>query len=140
MNKNIAIETIQKPYDTSSIKVKAPFACLLYSDQENVSDDEMVLIANWLVLSGCRYALCAGFKCERWHDTIDTADIIRDPTIQNLVMTTWHKNEPIEEVVWSWLNSTNFKNIIFENYLALLIDDSKTIEEKIRQAVKNNSL
>ena len=140
MNKNIAIETIQKPYDTSSIEVKAPFTCLLYSNQENVGNDEMMLIANWLVLSGCRYALCAGLKCKEWHDTIDTADITRDPTIQNLVMTTSHKNEPIEDVVWSWLNLTNFEDITFENYLALLIDDSKTIEEKIRQAIRNNRL
>ena len=140
MNKNISIVTIQKPSDTSSIEVKTPFACLLYSNQEKASSDEIESVANWLVNSGCRYAVCAGVKCEEWHDTIDTADTIRDPNTQNLIMTTWHKNETVEDVVWFWLNLTDFEDIAFENYLALLIGDSKTIEEKIQQAIQNNSL
>ena len=140
MNKNISIVTIQKPSDTSSIEVKTPFACLLYSNQKKVSSDEMGLVANWLVNSGCRYAVCAGLKCEEWHDTIDTADTIRDLNTQNLIMTTWHKNETVEDVVWFWLNLTDFEDIAFENYLVLLVGDSKTIEEKIRQAINNNSL
>jgi hypothetical protein len=140
MSKIISIVTIQKPSDTSSIEVKTPFACLLYSNQEKVSSNEMESIANWLVNSGCRYAVCAGLKCSEWHDTIDTADTIRDPHIQNLIMTTWHKNETVEDVVWFWLNLTDFEDIAFENYLALLISDSKAIEEKIQQAIQNNSL
>ena len=140
MNKNISIVTIQKPSDTSSIEVKTPFACLLYSNQEKASSDEIESVANWLVNSGCRYVVCAGVKCEEWHDTIDTADTIRDPNTQNLIMTTWHKNETVEDVVWFWLNLTDFENIAFENYLALLIGNSKTIKEKIQQAIQNNSL
>src|SRR5688500_7135603 len=92
MNKNISIAILEKPFDTSSIEVKIPFACLLYSNQDNVTYDEMMSVANWLVPSGCRYVVCAGLNCSEWHDTIDTADIIRDPSTQNLIMTTWHEN------------------------------------------------
>ena len=140
MNKNVSITTIQKPFDLSSIEVKAPFTCLLYSSQEEVTDDEMMSVANWLVTSGCCYAVCAGLKCSAWHDTIDTAEISRDPNIKNLIMTTWHENETAEDVVWYWLNLTNFEDIAFENYLALLVGTSKVIEEKIQNAVKNNDL
>lgn len=140
MNKNISIAILEKPFDTSSIEVKIPFACLLYSNQDNVTHDEMMSVANWLVSSGCRYVVCAGLNCSEWHDTIDTADIIRDPSTQNLIMTTWHENETIENVVWFSLNLTNFEDMAFENYLVLLIGDSKTIEEKIQKAIKNNSL
>jgi hypothetical protein len=140
MNKNISIATIKKSSDTSSIEVKTPFACLLYSNQEKASSDEIESVANWLVNSGCRYTVCAGAKCEEWHDMIDTADIIRDPNTQNLITTTWHENEPIEDVVWHWLNLTDFEDIAFENYLALLVGDSKAIEEKIREAINNNSI
>lgn len=100
MNKNISIETLQKPFDTSSINVKEPFAYLLYSNQDDLTNDEMMSVANWLVSSGCRYAVCAGLNCSEWHDTVDTADIIRDPTTQKLVMTTWHEDETIEDIVW----------------------------------------
>ena len=100
----------------------------------------MESVANWLVHSGCRYAVCAGLKCSEWHDAIDTADTICDPNTQNLIMTTWHENETVEDVVWHWLNLTDFEDIAFENYLALLIGDSKTIEGKIQKAIENNSL
>jgi len=140
MNKNVSITTIQKPFDLSSIEVKAPFICLLYASQEDVTDDEMMSVANWLVDSGCRYAVCAGLKCSAWHDTIDTADISRDPNNKNLIMTTWHENQTSEDVVWYWLNLANFEDIALENYLALLVGTSNVIEEKIRNAVKNNDL
>lgn len=140
MNKNFLITTIQRPFDTSSIDAKAPFACLLYSNQDDATSDEMMSVANWLISSGCRYVVCAGSKCSEWHDIVDTVDIIRDPDTQNLVMTTWHENETVEDVVWFWLNLTDFEDIAFENYLALLIGDSKTIEEKVQKAIKNNSL
>lgn len=140
MNKNISIETLQKPFDTSSINVKEPFACLLYSNQDDLTNDEMMSVANWLVSSGCRYAVCAGLNCSEWHDTVDTADIIRDPTTQKLVMTTWHEDETIEDIVWFWLNSTDFDDIAFENYLVLFIGDLKTIQEEVQKAIENNSL
>lgn len=100
----------------------------------------MSSIANWLVYSGCRYAVCAGLNCSEWTDAIDSADIIRDPTAKNLIMTTWHENETVEDIVWFWLNLTDFEGINFENYLALLLGDSNTVEEKIQEAIKNNSL
>ncbi len=140
MSKNISIATIQKPFDTSSIEVKIPFACLLFSNQEQLSGNEMESIAKWLVASGCRYVVCTGLKCLDWHDIIDMVDIMHNPNTQNLIMTTWHENETVEDVVWHWLNLTDFEDIAFENYLALLIGDSKTVEEKVQKAIKNNEL
>ena len=100
----------------------------------------MALLANWLVHSGCRYAVCAGLNCLEWHDAIDAADIIRDPNAENLIMTTWHEYDVIEDIVWHWLNLTDFENITFNNYLSLLIGSSKEIEDKIKAAIKNNHL
>jgi len=138
MNKNISISMIQKPFDTLSSKgIDAPFACLLYSNQENVSDAEMMAVANWLLSSGCRYAVCAGIKCSEWHDAIDAADVIRDPAGQNVVMTSWHENESIQDIVWFWLNATNFDDVVFENYLALFIGDSKANSE-IQSAISSS--
>ena len=140
MDKNVSILTLQKPFETSTIEVNSPFACLIYSNQQNVTRDEMSSVANLLINSGCRYAVCAGLNCLDWHDSIDITDTIHDPTLQNFIMSTWHENESVEDVVWFWLNLTDFDDVAFENYLALLIGNSHDVEEKIREAVKNNSL
>jgi hypothetical protein len=119
MSKNISILKLQKPIDVSVLKAEAPFVCMIYSNQ-NATIDEISSVADWLISSGCRYIVCAGND--------------------ELVMTTWHEDETIEEVVWFWLNLTNFDDINFENYLALIIGESKEIEEEIQQTIKENSL
>lgn len=66
-------------------------------------------ITAWLVQAGCRYALAWGIDCEAWHDAVDDdaalVSIQTDPSGENLsdddyVMTTWHADEPLEEVAW----------------------------------------
>lgn len=141
MKKNVSIITLQNPVDVHDLEIRAPFVCLIYSNQ-NVNIDDISLVADWLISSGCLYAVCAGKDCETWHDTIDEISVIKDveDAKTELIMTTWHENESIEEVVWFWLNSTNFDNKIFENYLCLIIDDSKLMEEEIQQTIKENSI
>lgn len=70
--------------------------------------------------------------CETWHDTIDEISVMKDieDAQAELIMTTWHENESINGVVWFWVNLTNFDDKIFENYLSLVVDDSKLIEER----------
>jgi hypothetical protein len=139
MSNNISIITIQKIIDIPILEINAPFVCLIYSDQETTSE-EMMKVTEWLISSECRYAVCAGKDCETWHDAIDSADILFEHNSDELVMTSWHEKETIDEVVWFWLNLTNFDDITFENYLALIISDSKVIEEEIQKAIKNNNL
>lgn len=58
-------------------------------------------IAAWLARSGCRYALAWGIDCEAWHDAIDDDAIAAfpgEPRDDDLIMTTWHDDEPLEEV------------------------------------------
>lgn len=141
MTKNISITTLQRPIDVSNLKIEAPFVCMVYLNQDTTKE-EMILVANWLISSGCRYVVCGGNNCELLHDIIDETSVIKniDENKDELVMTTGHENEPVEEVVWFWLNLTNFDDINFENYLALVIGESKEIEEEIHQRIKENSL
>lgn len=79
------------------------FRAVLLAEQA-VSDDWRNQIAIWLVENGCRYAITWGLDCEAWHDSIDWANLqaldFRDIPDQNLVMTTWHANEPLSEAFW----------------------------------------
>jgi hypothetical protein len=62
--RNISTAILKRPFDVSNIKIEAPYVCLVYSNQENMNQDEMETISSWIVSSGCRYAVCAGKECE----------------------------------------------------------------------------
>jgi hypothetical protein len=130
MSINISIKTIQRPFDLSSIEVNAPFACLLHSSQEDLSNDELMLIANWLVSSGCKEVICAGLRCSEWHNVIEAASTIQDPSTQILIKTTLNENEAIEDVIWVWMDIANYENTTSQNILALLIGGSIAMKAK----------
>jgi hypothetical protein len=48
--------------------------------------------------------LAWGRECESWHDSVDEANLERfdyeDFPEEELVMTTWHEDEDLEEVFW----------------------------------------
>lgn len=68
-----------------------------------MTDDWRNGIAQWLVDSGCLYAIALGAECEKWHDAVDWANLetfdygnIPD---EKFVMTTWHSDEPMSEAL-----------------------------------------
>lgn len=144
MNKNISTFSLKRPFDVSNIKIEAPYVCLIYSNQENVYNDEMEIISNWIISSGCRYAVCAGIHCSEWHDAIDIAYIVSDPNYSppdsRFIMTSWHTGESLEEIVWFWLVLTNYDDNIFENFLLLTIGDSEDIEKEIMKLASDINL
>ncbi|MBI2332926.1 MAG: hypothetical protein HYU84_12340 [Chloroflexi bacterium] len=136
--KNISTVTLRSPFDVSSIKIQAPYACLVYSTKD-VKKEEMEKVSNWIISSGCRYAVCAGTNCSQWHDAIDWAYIASDPNYSppesRFVMTSWHEKESLEEIVWFWLMCTVCDDDIFENYLLLIIGESEGLEEEMIKTI-----
>lgn len=60
-------------------------------------------VSEWLVRSGCRYMMAWGRKCSEWDDSVDHADrevFGDDMPEDNFAMTTWHNDEPLDEVFW----------------------------------------
>src|SRR5882757_3375115 len=51
-----------------------------------------------VVRTSCRYALAFGAACSTWDDSIDLASLEAEVPEDRFVMTTWHENEPIEDV------------------------------------------
>ena len=137
--KNISTATLKSPFDISNIRVKTPYVCLVYSAQKDISKEDMERISDWLVSTGCRYAVCAGEKCSEWHDAVDSAYISSDPNYSppesRFIMTSWHTNETLEEIIWFWLMCTDYDDNMFENYLLLVVGEQEGLVEKILNAV-----
>lgn len=81
----------------------APFRAVIVADVDS-SQDWRERITDWLVQSGCLYALAWGKDCEKWHDSVDGANLREfdygDIPDERFVMTTWHEREPLRETFW----------------------------------------
>jgi hypothetical protein len=74
-----------------------------------VSSEWQALISDWLVKTGCLYMMAWGIKCSSWDDSVDIANLEQfdysDIPEDKFVMTTWHEDEPLNEVFWFSKNS-----------------------------------
>lgn len=71
---------------------------------ERVTAEWQKLASEWLVGSGCLFMLAWGHECNSWDDSVDYANLdafeYGDIPDDKFVMTTWHDNEPLSEVLW----------------------------------------
>jgi hypothetical protein len=85
------------------LKDDRPFKAVLVIE-DTASREWRTLVCDWLVRSGCRYALAWGQECEIWHDSVDRANLTRFDFAEipddEFVMTTWHDDEPLSEAFW----------------------------------------
>jgi hypothetical protein len=72
--------------------------------EAEVSPEWQSLVSDWIVRSGCLYMMAWGIECSSWDDSVDWANINKygeDPIPDDgFVITTWHSDEPLEEVFW----------------------------------------
>ena len=108
------IITLNLPDDAQSLI--APFeddyALLLVIASPSISMEQRDRITSDIVTSRCQYALNFGHDCALWHDMIDEACIGDGTGKERFLMTTWHDNEPIADVIdflWSNTFYDNFK-------------------------------
>ena len=136
---NIQYRQIKRPYSFLSPFKGAEFAALVYIEDTDITIEEQNALSDQLVTSGCRYAVCAGHNCSSWDDSIDMADIKRNDGAvndDNLVMTTWHENEPLKDIVFHYLNNTSFGNFAANWLLVLVVGDNESTLENIRNEIK----
>ena len=79
----------------------------LAMDARPMSVDEIGHIANWALAQGAVYLCAWGPDCERVHDIIDEVVGNRDlgRTDEDVIMTTWHEYEVLDEALWFAVNS-----------------------------------
>jgi len=133
---------INRPYSFTSPFMEREFVALIYSADENISDEERNALSGQIVISGCRYAVCAGYKGSSWDDSIDIADIERnggEVRDENLVMTTWHDDESLEDIVFFFLNNTSFDSFTAERFVVLLVGEDGSCLDQIRREIEKQS-
>jgi hypothetical protein len=106
-----------------------PFVALVVNNDANISSDDQHAISLALVQSGCQYAVCAGHNCSSWDDSVDLANLEVDPelTDDKFVMTTWHSGDTVTDIVFFFLNSTNFNQHKFTDFLILFIGENEQL-------------
>lgn len=92
-----------RPEDAPPSLASGPF-CAVIVTEACASEAWRERTTEWLVQSGCLYAVAWGLDCEEWHDSVDAANLREfdygDIPDDRFVMTTWHSQEPLVEAFW----------------------------------------
>lgn len=88
----------------------------------DVTPDWRHVVSEWLVEEGCLCMMAWGRDCSLWDDSVDFANLERhnwDVPAGKSVMTTWHNDEPLSDVLWSadnfvfeWSDQKQFKHLV----------------------------
>ncbi|WP_425511283.1 DUF7684 family protein [Pseudomarimonas salicorniae] len=92
-----------KPGESPPALAAEPSRVIVVLDTE-VSPEWQSTVSEWLVSVGCLYMLAWGARCSSWDDSVDHANLeaVGFEAIPEGadVMTTWHENESLQEVMW----------------------------------------
>jgi len=93
--------------------------------EEDVTAEWREAVSKWLVESGCLYMMAWGKDCSYWDDSVDHASLegfnYGEVPEDKFVMTTWHENEPLEDVFFFSKNNGFHPTVELENTLLLHI-------------------
>lgn len=116
----------------AEISELAPFRAVILVDTQ-VSSEWQSTVSEWLVRSGCRYAMAWGVSSSAWDDAVDMANIeqfeFNEIPEDRFVMTTWHEDETLDEVFWYCKNCAFHPKIDLRNTLLLHISTQDRGEE-----------
>ena len=125
----IQIKSGIKPPDISAFK---PFRSVVIIESI-VTSEWQNSISDWLVSSGCLYMMAWGFDCSLWDDSVDYSNLkasnFEEIPEDEFVITTWHDNEPLEEVFWFSKHNATHPSIDIQNTILLHISDSNKEED-----------
>lgn len=118
-----------EPPDIQELK---PFRAVVIIE-EAVTSEWQGKISDWLVASGCLYMMAWGIDCSSWDDSVDYSNLEEwnygDIPDDKFVRTTWHENEPLDEVFWFSKHAAIHSHVTIENtILAHISSSSKEAE------------
>lgn len=136
---NLWICVLERPFEFFSPFPDQEYALLLISVATDTTHTEKDNLTRKIVETRCRYAVCTGHACELWHDYIDEAFVDSapnfDPPNSRFVMTTWHEDEPVEDVVEFFRWNTVFEDFIPKNFLVLFVGVSEDLKHKTLESL-----
>ncbi len=115
-----------------SIEHLYPFKCLVIIS-ESVSQARQDEISMWLVKSGCVVMCAWGINCSSWDDSVDCASIEMFnydlPPPERFVLTTWHENESLDDVMFFLKRAISHSEHELENVVLLHISSKNQVNE-----------
>ena len=139
---DVWFDVISRPYSFATPFEGSDYALLLVINDTNISEEEQSNLSDKLVATGCRYAVCTGHECSSWDDSIDYAFIFTDsnfnPPDEKFVMTTWHTDEEIEDVINFFRWGTNFDDFVPSKFLVLFVGESVTLKNRVLPALEQS--
>lgn len=113
------------------------FVLLLVAEDENDIQTYTPLIEN-LIEKGCIYFVCAGRKSEELHDIIDDTIVImyldeEDADDDEVIMTTWHSKDSIEDTAFFFKECTLFSESI--KLQIAILNDQTAFHRKLKAAL-----
>ena len=120
-----------------------PYPVLIWETRLARTDRERQQLTTALIASEVRYGVCGGVECERWHDALDWAFL--DQNLEGeaydarFVMTSWHSEEPPDEVVFFFVNTTNFDAHDFDRFLIVQLGRDWAATEALKTAIADHT-
>ena len=97
-----------------NIEQDKPFRVVVVVEAD-VDAEWQAEVSKWLVDSGCVYMMAWGVNCTSWDTSVDLANLkafnYGEIPNESFVMTTWHENEPLNEVFWFAKNVAHHANV-----------------------------
>ena len=140
MHKKIKIFEIERPYNFKSPFDGKAFALLLHVSDQSITNYEQNSLSEQFVSQGCRYAVCSGYQCSTWDDSIDWAALEKSNFEDNdnqFVMTTWHKDQSIDDIVFFFIRNTNYDTFTPTNFCVVILGKDDITKYRIANAIKS---
>lgn len=120
-----------------TIAALPPFRAVVIIEA-NVTPEWQSLVSSWLVKSGCLYMMAWGVNCSSWDDSVDMANgeqfNFASIPEDKFVLTTWHTDEPLEEVFWYSKNNAlhSYSSVELERTVLLHISANNRERELLK--------
>jgi len=105
--------------------------------EASVTPEWQAEVSKWLVKSGCLYMMAWGKECSSWDDSVDFANLEEfnygEIPEDKFVMTTWHENEPLNEVFFFSKENGIHPTVDLKNTLLLHISNSNKENEYLNE-------
>lgn len=143
-DRNVWVHKISTPYNLEKMPFNnEPYICLTVGLNKKINTRDLKKIAKRLIDSNCIYSVSAGKKCKEMELEVDVIFVNKmgdkDYGDKEMVMTTSHSNEKIEEVVWFFFTTANHPYYIpAKNYLILFIGENDKEEKKWLRKLKEH--
>jgi hypothetical protein len=139
--KEVWLHQIERPFVFDPPFPGRHFVAIVFSNDETVVDSERQIVSRALFSSGCRYGVFAGHDCDDWELALDLACIESAPDCEAsdeaFTMTTSHKDESVEDIIFFGLMNTSFDAHDFDRFLILFIGPRTGLHDDVESSIRS---